>query len=42
MDLPGAAPWIKVKGIATGVPATEINPLVFEFAAAIVPVGKWF
>jgi hypothetical protein len=41
MDLPGFAPWIKVKGISTGVPGTKIYPLVLELGFDSVLVGKW-
>jgi hypothetical protein len=41
MSLPGAAPWIKVKGISTGVPGTEINPLVLELTREVLPGAKW-
>jgi hypothetical protein len=40
MDLPGAAPWIKVKGISTGVPRTWINPLVLELGFTSLLSGK--
>jgi len=39
MDLPGAAPWIKVKAFPPVCRPTEINPLVFE-AAAVVSCGN--
>jgi hypothetical protein len=41
MALPGLAPWIKVKGISTGVPDTGINPLVLELGAGVVGRNAW-